>query len=70
MNGDALRQALPEREHPIRYIERWNTGILRMRRWMRERGLPEPVFEEIGQTFRVTFHGPGGVVRVEGDSEG
>jgi len=43
----------------IRYIERWNTGILRMRRWMRERGLPEPVFEEIGHTFRVTLHGPG-----------
>ena len=43
----------------IRYIERWNTGILRMRRWMREHELPEPVFEEIGQTFRVTFHGPG-----------
>ena len=43
----------------IRYIERWNTGILRMRRWMKEHGLPEPVFEEIGQTFRVTFYGPG-----------
>jgi ATP-dependent DNA helicase RecG len=43
----------------IRYIERWNTGILRMRRWMREHGLPEPVFEEIGHTFRVTLHGPG-----------
>jgi len=43
----------------IRYIERWNTGILRMRRWMREHGLAEPVFEEIGHTFRVTFHGPG-----------
>ena len=43
----------------IRYIERWNTGILRMRRWMQEHGLSEPVFEEIGQTFRVTFHGPG-----------
>lgn len=43
----------------IRYIERWNTGILRMRRWMREHGLSEPIFEEIGHTFRVTFHGPG-----------
>jgi len=43
----------------IRYIERWNTGILRMRRWMQEHGLQEPVFEEIGQTFRVTFYGPG-----------
>jgi ATP-dependent DNA helicase RecG len=43
----------------IRYIERWNTGILRMRRWMREHGLPEPVFQEVGQTFKVTFQGPG-----------
>lgn len=43
----------------IRYIERWNTGIRRMRQLMRAHGLPEPVFQEIGQTFRVTFHGPG-----------
>jgi ATP-dependent DNA helicase RecG len=43
----------------IRYIERWNTGILRMRQLMRQHGLPEPVFAEIGQTFRVTFQGPG-----------
>ncbi len=43
----------------IRYIERWNTGIDRMRRQMRDHGLPEPVFEEIGQTFQVTFYGPG-----------
>ena len=43
----------------IRYIERWNTGVERMRRQMREHGLQEPVFEEIGQTFRVTFYGPG-----------
>jgi ATP-dependent DNA helicase RecG len=43
----------------IRYIERRNTGIMRMRRWMREHGLPEPVFQEVGQTFKVTFQGPG-----------
>ena len=43
----------------IRYIERWNTGVERMRRQMREHGLSEPVFEEVGQTFRVTFYGPG-----------
>lgn len=43
----------------IRYIERWNTGIERMRGQMREHGLREPVFEEIGQAFRVTFYGPG-----------
>ncbi len=46
----------------IRYIERWNTGVERMRRQMREHGLPEPVFEEIGQTFRVTFYGPGDAI--------
>jgi ATP-dependent DNA helicase RecG len=43
----------------IRYIERWNTGVERMRRWMREHGLEEPDFEEIGEAFRVTFYGPG-----------
>jgi ATP-dependent DNA helicase RecG len=43
----------------IRYIERWNTGIRRMRQLMRAHGLPEPVFQEVGQTFRVTFVGPG-----------
>jgi ATP-dependent DNA helicase RecG len=43
----------------IRYIERWNTGILRMRQLMHAHGLPEPIFQEIGQTFRVTFPGPG-----------
>ncbi len=43
----------------IHYVEDWNTGIQRMRRWMRGHGLREPVFEEIGQTFRVTFYGPG-----------
>ena len=43
----------------IRYIERWNTGIERMRRWMRGHGLPPPTFQEVGQTFKVTFTGPG-----------
>ena len=43
----------------IRYIERWNTGIERMRRWMAGHGLPPPTFREVGQTFKVTFTGPG-----------
>ncbi|MCX6030569.1 MAG: helix-turn-helix domain-containing protein [Chloroflexi bacterium] len=43
----------------IRYIERWNTGIMRMRRWMAGHGLPPPIFQEMGQTFKVTFTGPG-----------
>jgi ATP-dependent DNA helicase RecG len=43
----------------IRYIEAWNTGIKRMRRLMKEHGLQEPIFEEVGESFRVTFYGPG-----------
>ncbi|MBL7183562.1 MAG: putative DNA binding domain-containing protein [Anaerolineae bacterium] len=43
----------------IRYIEAWNTGIRRMRRWMKQHGLQEPVFQEIGRSFRATFYGPG-----------
>jgi ATP-dependent DNA helicase RecG len=46
----------------IGYIERWNTGIERMRRWMKEHGLAEPIFEEVGQSFRVTFRGPGDAI--------
>jgi len=42
----------------IRYIEKWNTGINNMRRWMREHGLEEPVFENNRAFFQVTFHGP------------
>ncbi len=30
-----------------------------MRRWMRSHGLPSPIFQEVGQTFKVTFTGPG-----------
>ncbi len=26
---------------------------------MRQHGLPEPIFAEVGQTFKVTFQGPG-----------
>jgi len=56
----ALRnRVIAEMLFNIRYIERWNTGILRMRQLMRQHGLPEPIFQEIGQTFRVTFAGPG-----------
>lgn len=56
----ALRnRVLAELLFNIRYIERWNTGILRMRQLMRQHGLPEPIFQEIGQTFCVTFTGPG-----------
>ena len=35
------------------------TGITKMRRLMREHGLAEPVFEDLGSFFAVTFYGPG-----------
>ena len=35
------------------------TGITKMRRLMCEHGLAEPVFEELGSFFAVTFYGPG-----------
>ncbi len=45
--------------YDIYYIEKWGTGITKMRRLMREHGLAEPVFEELGSFFAVTFYGPG-----------
>ena len=59
--GETLefKRSVAELLFNTRYIERWNPGILRMRQLIRQHGLPEPVFQEIGQTFRVTFLGPG-----------
>jgi ATP-dependent DNA helicase RecG len=45
--------------YDIYYIEKWGTGITKMRRLMREHGLAEPVFEDLGSFFAVTFYGPG-----------
>jgi ATP-dependent DNA helicase RecG len=45
--------------YDIYYIEKWGTGITKMRRLMQEHGLAEPVFEELGSFFAVTFYGPG-----------
>ena len=45
--------------YDIGYIEKWGTGIRRMRDLMRIHGLREPEFEERGRFFRVTFYGPG-----------
>lgn len=41
------------------YIEKWGTGIARMKSLMREHGLAEPKFEDLGDFFAVTFYGPG-----------
>ena len=40
----------------IRLMEGLATGIPRMRRSMRDRGLPDPVFEDLGSFFKVTLY--------------
>ena len=45
--------------YDIGYIEKWGTGIRRMRHLMKGHGLKEPQFEERGRFFKVTFYGPG-----------
>lgn len=45
--------------YDIFYIEKWGTGIARMRRAMRDFGLTEPKLEDLGDFFAVTFYGPG-----------
>ncbi|MDR3223289.1 MAG: DUF4062 domain-containing protein [Methanobrevibacter sp.] len=39
-------------------MERRATGIRKMQRIMKEHGLKQPKFEEIGELFKVTFYGP------------
>lgn len=65
-NGISLQilGSLSVRRNPITYrlmrelklIEGFATGIPRMREAMKEVGLPEPVFEELGSFFRVTLY--------------
>ncbi|MGH9838691.1 MAG: ATP-binding protein, partial [Blastocatellia bacterium] len=45
--------------YDVFYIEKWGTGIARMRRAMREHGLTEPRLEDLHDFFAVTFYGPG-----------
>lgn len=42
-----------------KYMERYGTGIIKMKGLMREHGLEEPQFEEEGDFFVVRFYGPG-----------
>jgi predicted HTH transcriptional regulator len=39
------------------FIEQWGTGIGRILAESKTLGVKEPVFEEIGQSFRVTIYG-------------
>ena len=40
-------------------MEKFGTGIGKMKRLMKEHGLPEPAFSEEGNFFVVKFYGPG-----------
>jgi len=64
-------KAIGELLHDIGYIEKWGTGIRRMKDLMGNHGLQEPEFEERNIFFRVTFHGPGDkildLIRPEGE---
>lgn len=42
--------------HELRLIEQWGTGISRIQETCRIAGLPEPRFEELGTSFRVTLY--------------
>ena len=39
----------------IKYIEQWGTGTNRIIKWCLKHGLPEPIFEETGTSFLITF---------------
>ncbi|MFN7921729.1 MAG: ATP-binding protein [Bryobacteraceae bacterium] len=41
--------------HHLKLIEQWGSGIQRMNNACEAAGLPPPVFEELGNRFRVTF---------------
>jgi len=45
--------------YEIGEMEEYGTGIRKMKKMMRNYGLPEPDFEEEAGFFKVTFHGPG-----------
>lgn len=47
------------RLHDVGEMEEYGTGLAKMKQWMKDHGLPEPVFESVAGFFRVTFFGPG-----------
>jgi predicted HTH transcriptional regulator len=48
-------QALAEAFHYMHIVEAWGTGLPRIINRCKEYGLPEPLFEEFGDGFRVTM---------------
>ena len=48
--------AISEAFHYMRLMEAWGTGLKRIQNSCKEYGLPEPLIEEDGYGFRVTFY--------------
>lgn len=47
--------------HELGLIEQWGTGISRISEACKEAGLPEPRFEELGTSFKVTLYTPSSI---------
>ena len=47
--------AIAEAFHYMRFVEAWGTGLLRIINRCVEYGLPAPLFEEFGDSFKVTL---------------
>ena len=45
--------------HETKDMERYGTGVTKMKNWMEEHGLKPPIFSQPGGFFRVGFYGPG-----------
>lgn len=45
--------------HETKDMEKYGTGIPKMKNWMKEHGLKHPVLNQPGNFFRITFYGPG-----------
>ena len=45
--------------HETKDMEKFGTGVGKMKRLMKERGLPKPEFSEEGDFFVTKFYGPG-----------
>ena len=49
-------EAIAEAFHYMQIVEAWGTGIPRIINRCKEYGLPEPVFEEFGNGFKVILY--------------
>ena len=49
-------EAIAEAFHYMHIVEAWGTGIPRIINRCKEYGLPEPVFEEFGNGFKVILY--------------